>query len=49
MYILVKWYKKKVMEGGPARIVEKTHPSKQATTKTITMDTSQILSDKSKL
>ena len=29
------------------RIVEKTHPGKQSTTKTITMDTSEILSDKS--
>jgi hypothetical protein len=40
-----KRYKEKGMEGGPTRIVEKTHPSKQTTTKAITMDASQLLSD----
>ena len=39
-------YKQKGMYGGPAIIVEKTHPNKEAT-KTITICTSQILSDES--
>jgi hypothetical protein len=47
MYHLGKRYKKKSMYGGPAIIVEKTHPNKETTTKTITIHTSQILSDES--
>jgi hypothetical protein len=35
------------MYGGPEIIVEKTHPNKEATTKVITIHTSQILSDES--
>jgi hypothetical protein len=48
---LDKRYKQKGMYGGPAIIVEKTHPNKEATvtstTKVITIHTSQILSDNS--
>ena len=35
------------MEGGTVRIVETTHPHKQETTKDTTMNTRQILSNKS--
>jgi hypothetical protein len=35
------------MYGGLVKIVGKTHPNKEATTKTITIHTSQILSDES--
>ncbi len=44
---LGKRYKQNGMYDGPPRIVEKTHPNKEATTKAITTYTSQILSDKS--
>jgi hypothetical protein len=37
---LGKRYKQKGMYGGPAIIVEKTHPNKKATTKAITIHTS---------
>jgi hypothetical protein len=36
---LDKRYKQKGMYDGPARIVEKTHPNKEATTKAITIYT----------
>jgi hypothetical protein len=47
MCLLGKRYKQKGMYDGPVRIVEKTHPNKEGTTKDITIYTSQILSDKS--
>ena len=47
MCLLDKRYIQKGIKGGPARIVEKTHPDKQANTKVTTTYTSQVLSNKS--